>query len=233
MFAHLKDCAQFFGRNPWACTQTRPAANKKPLGTSERHLGSRPSAATCEGFSLIELLVGMAVLMVISGGIASAISVAQQSHARTEIKSDMYENVRGVAETMTQEIGQAGFLSTPAAMPTLSAAVAANVAAQAVNVSSTTSMFVGEKVLVGTGNSEELVALTAVAASTITGIFAKAHATGIPINILGVTASGIVPIGTTDGSTANTLNLVGDINADGSLVYTLAKYPSPSHSTRL
>jgi prepilin-type N-terminal cleavage/methylation domain-containing protein len=218
MFARSKDRAPLCGRNPWARAQTGPAANKKPLGAAERHLGLHPSPATCRGFSLIELLVSMAVLMVITGGIASAISLSQQSYARTEMKSDMYENVRGVAELMTQEIGQAGSVSLPA--PTLSAPVAANAAAQTVTVSSTTSMFVGEQVLVDAGaTTEELVTLTAVGAPTISGIFVKAHATAAPINVLGVFPSGIVPQGTTDGSTANILNLVGDINADGSLVY--------------
>jgi hypothetical protein len=161
----------------------------------------------------------MAILLVISGGIFSVISLSEQSYVRTELRSDMYENVRGVAELMTQEIGQAGLISLPSPPPTLSAAVTASAVAQNVSVSSTTSMFVGEQVLVDAGSTEELVTLTAVTASAITGIFANSHATGAPINALGVFPNGIVPPGATDGSTANVLNLFGDINADGSLVY--------------
>ena len=219
MFAHSNGYAQFCGRNPWAPAQMRLAVNKRPLlGTAERRPSLRPSPVARAGFSLLEMMVSMALMMVIGGGIFSALSSSQQSYARTELKSDMYENVRGAAELMAQEIGQAGLVSLPAS--TLSAVVSANAIAQTVNVSSTASMFVNEQVLVDAStNNEELVTLTAVAASTITGIFGKPHAAGVSINVLGVFPNGVVAPATTDGSTANVLNIFGDINADGSLVY--------------
>jgi prepilin-type N-terminal cleavage/methylation domain-containing protein len=218
MFVHSNDWAQCCGRNPSVPARIRPAANKTSLGIAESRLYLRPIRAACQGFSLFEMIVSMAILLVISGGIFSAISSSQQSYARTELKSDMYENVRGVAELMAQEIGQAGLVNLPAT--TLSAAVNANITAQTVNVSSTTSMFVNEQLLADAGtNNEELVTLTGVTASTITAIFGKAHAAGVPINVLGVFPNGIVVPATTDGSTANVLNLFGDLNADGSLVY--------------
>jgi Tfp pilus assembly protein PilW len=220
MFAHFKDCAQFGGRNPWTCARRRFAANKKPLGTAEGHPGSRLSRATYGGFSLVELMASMAVLLVISGGMVSAISMSQQTYARTEMKSDMYENVRGVAELMAQEIGQAGLVSLPPTTPTLSAAVAAG--ASAATVSSTTSLYVGEQLLVDAGSAkEELVTLKTIPSTTITinGTFANAHASTAPINVLGVFPNGVVAPGTTNPSTANVLNIFGDINADGSLVY--------------
>jgi hypothetical protein len=81
-------------------------------------------------------------------------------------------------------------------------------------------MFVGEQLLVDAGlNNEEVVMLTAVTPSTISGVFGKPHVIGAPVNVLGVFPNGIVPPGTTDGSTANTLNIYGDLNGDGSLVY--------------
>jgi prepilin-type N-terminal cleavage/methylation domain-containing protein len=219
MFAQSKDKAHFCGPTPRAPARTRPVVNKKMLpGTVERRLALRPSPAACEGFSLLEMMLTMAVLLVISGGIFSAISSSEQSYARTELKSDMYENVRGAAELMAQEIGQAGLVNLPAS--TLSAAVSPNATAQIVAVSSTASMFVNEQVLVDAGtNSEELVTLTGVNVVTITAVFGKPHAAGVPINVLGVFPNGVVAPATTDGSTANVLNIFGDINADGSLVY--------------
>lgn len=222
MFGYSQDRGQFGGRNPWAPARTRPAADKKPLGTAGKRLGSRPSPAACAGFSLIELLVSMAVLLVILGGIVSAISTSQQAYGRTELKSDMYENVRGVAELMAQEIGQAGLLNLPAApIPTLNAIVVPSGLAQTVNVTpSTASMFVGEQLLVDTGNSEELlVNVTGVAPTSITAIFGKPHLVGAPINVMGVSPNGIVAPGTPDASTGTVLNIFGDINGDGSLVY--------------
>jgi len=218
MFAHSDDDG-FCGKHLWASAHRLPVAYKKPLG-AERSLGLRSCPAKCAGFSLLELLVSITVLVVISGGVLSVIGFYQKSFGRTEIRSDMYENVRGVAELMEQEIGQAGLVSLPAS--TLTSAVAPSVLAQTVNVSSTTSMFVGEQLLVDAGNSEELVTVTALTATTIKAIFAKAHSivpTAPPITALGVFPSGIVPPGAADPSTANVLNIFGDINADGSLVY--------------
>jgi prepilin-type N-terminal cleavage/methylation domain-containing protein len=218
MFAHSDDHG-FCGKHLWASAHRLPVANKKPLGAG-RPLGLRSCPAKCAGFSLLELLVSITVLVVISGGVLSVIGFYQKSFGRTEIRSDMYENVRGVAELMEQEIGQAGLVSLPTS--TLTSAVAPSALAQTVNVSSTTSMYVGEQLLVDAGNSEELVAVSAIpSATTIKAIFAKTHAIvpPPPITALGVFASGIVPPLAADGSTANVLNIFGDINADGSLVY--------------
>jgi prepilin-type N-terminal cleavage/methylation domain-containing protein len=224
MFAHSGDGGQFDGRGPWTLVCPRPAERKKQLETMERRLGFRTSHATCGGFSMIELLLCMAVMTVILGGVISVISTSEQTYGRTELQSDMYENVRGAAELMGQEVGQAGLVSLPAT--TLGAAVTASITAQNVAVSSTTSMFVGEQLLVDAGSAlEELVTLTNVSSTTITAIFANAHASGVPITVLGAFPSGVVPPGTTDGSTSvnepgvSVLNLFGDINSDGSLVY--------------
>src|ERR1700704_3945975 len=64
MFAHSNDYAQFCGRNPWAPAQMRFAVNKRPLlGTAERRPGLRTSPVACEGFSLLEMMVSMALMM--------------------------------------------------------------------------------------------------------------------------------------------------------------------------
>jgi prepilin-type N-terminal cleavage/methylation domain-containing protein len=197
------------------------------MTTREEENGLRLYSSGREaGFSLLEMMASIVILLVIVGGLVSLLSFFQQSYARTEVKSDMYENVRGAAELMEQEIGQAGLVNLPSPGPTLSAGITANAAAQTVNVSSTTSMFVGEQLLVDAGASnEELVTLAGVNAGDITAIFSKSHATGASLNVLGVFPNGIVAPGMTDGSTSVTepgvsvLNLFGDINGDGSLVY--------------
>ena len=220
MFANGK----YRERNRRAPARRRSFALKKPFGGAERPFGLRPFPSTCGGFTLIELMVSMAVLSLIMGGFIAALSTSEQTYARTELGSDMYENVRSVAELLAQEIGQAGLVSLPTT--TLSAAVAANVAAQAVNVSQAISMYVGEQLLVDAGSAnEELVTLTAVASTTMSGIFKNAHASGASVTVLGAFPSGIVPVGATDGSTSvaepgkSVLNIYGDINSDGSLVY--------------
>jgi len=220
MFDHGK----YRERNRRAPARRRSSALKKPFGAAERPFGLRPFASKCAGFTLLEMMVSMVILSLIVGGLISALSSSEQSYARTELGSDMYENVRSVAELMAQEIGQAGLVSLPTT--TLSSAVAANAAAQAVNVSQTASMYVGEQLLVDAGSAnEELVTLTAVASTTMSGIFKNAHASGASVTVLGAFPSGIVPVGATDGSTSvaepgkSVLNIYGDINSDGSLVY--------------
>jgi len=220
MFAYGK----YRERNRRAPARRRFPALKKPFGAAERPFGLRPFASKCAGFTLLEMMVSMVILSLIVGGFISALSSSEQSYARIELGSDMYENVRSVAELMAQEIGQAGLVSLPAT--TLTAAVAANVAAQAVNVSQTASTYVGEQLLVDAGSAnEELVTLTAVASTTMSGIFKNAHASGASVTVLGAFPSGIVPVGATDGSTSvaepgkSVLNIYGDINSDGSLVY--------------
>lgn len=220
MFAHGK----YRERNRRAPAWRRSSALKKPFGAAEKPSGLRPFPSTCGGFTLVELIVSVFILSLIMGAFIAALSTSEQTYARTELGSDMYENVRSVAELLAQEIGQAGLVSLPTT--TLSSAVAASAAAQAVNVSQTASMYVGEQLLVDAGSaSEELVTLTAVAPTTMSGIFKNAHASGAPVTVLGAYPSGIVPVGATDGSTSvnepgkSILNMYGDINGDGSLVY--------------
>jgi len=190
----------------------------------------------------------MAVLLVVAGAVISMISYNQNAYGRTEQQSDMYENVRAVAELMAQEVGQAGFVDLPGggtSGATLSAAVTKSATAQTVAVSpSTTSMYAGEILLVDAGPNEEPVTITSLTSTSITGIFANNHPTaGAPVHAIGVSPYGIVspssnatttttgnvscvtvPSGmaaytATDGSTCNVLNLWGDLNSDGSLVY--------------
>lgn len=219
MSSVLWDSGQFLERRDESeAGETCPVPVFAQTEFARESVDPRCSRANSRGFSLLELLVSLTVLAIIGGGIFSAVSTAEQMYARTEQKSDLYEDVRGVEETMQQEIGQAGLVNLPTT--TLAAPVSPSTAAQTATVSSTDSMFAGEQLLVDAGTAnEELVTAIAVSASTLNGVFGKPHVTGVPIHVLGVFPNGVVPPGTVDGSTANVLNIFGDINADGSLVY--------------
>jgi prepilin-type N-terminal cleavage/methylation domain-containing protein len=232
---------------------THSKGTRNFCGRNARARGLHSSGSTCRGFSLPELLVSMAVLLVVAGAVISIISENEKTYGRTAQQSDMYENVRAVAELMAQEVGQAGFVDLPGggtSGATLSAGVTKSATAQTVAVSSTTSMYAGspagspgEILLVDTGINEEPVAITSLTSTSITGIFLNSHASGAPIHAIGVSPYGIVspssnatttttgnvscvtvPSGmaaytATDGSTCNVLNLWGDLNSDGTLVY--------------
>jgi hypothetical protein len=124
----------------------------------------------------------------------------------------MHSGMRAALELMTQEIGQAGLLSFT--QRTVAAAVAESPNAQSVTLSSVTDIFVGEKLLVDTGTQQELVGVTAIGGSSVTGIFNKNHASGAIVN-----AYGIFPQGIMSSSSATQLQLFGDLYADGSLVF--------------
>ena len=160
----------------------------------------------------MELIVSLTVLVLIAGASLSALTYAQRIHATQQMTADMHAGLRGTFELFTQEIGQAGALNfTPR---TLSAAVTSNSTAQTVALSSVTGIFVGEKLTVGSGGTQEIVQVTAVTSTQITAIFSQSHASGAPVSAFGVFPQGIL-----SSSTATSLKLFGDINADGTLTY--------------
>jgi len=95
-------------------------------------------------------------------------------------------------------------------------------------------MFLGQKLVIGYGTTQETVALTAAPTSTqITATFVNPHLQGEPVLALGAFGTGIVPplaspstyapngatFTYTSGSTGTVLKLYGDINGNGSMVY--------------
>jgi prepilin-type N-terminal cleavage/methylation domain-containing protein len=172
------------------------------------------------GFSLLELLVALAVLLVVTGIVMSGLVQTSYTEATVANRTNMHASVRSATELMQQEVGQAGKISLPQAV-TLTGAVVGGGSLQTVSVSSTNGMFTGEKLIIDTGATEETVAVTALTSSpnTITGYFYDAHTSGAPVRVSGAFASGIVPPGMANGSTGSVLKLYGDINDDGNMVY--------------
>ena len=198
------------------------------------------------GFSLLELVVAMAVMLLISGAAVSAILKLSTTQSTIWNRTQMHSGIRGATEVLQQEVGQAGRISLVSgsstctnnpAMPCLNAAVTHNSAAQTVNVTSICGMFIGENLTVDVGANLETVTIaqinggtadptiaqcltgSTVTSGSITGVFANDHSQYATIQALGGFFSGIVPTTTTNGSTAAVLKLFGDINADGNMVY--------------
>jgi prepilin-type N-terminal cleavage/methylation domain-containing protein len=173
----------------------------------------KTSSHTQNGFSLVELMFSMAILLIIVSGVFGALGYYTKNYQRTQITVDMHDNLRSALDLMAQEIGQAGFLSnntTP--VTTLAAAVTAG--ANTVAFTSAVNVYAGEQLLIDQGASQELVTVTTVSSNNVTATFGSAHANGAAVNVRGVIPSGVLST-----STANQLQLVGDINGDGNLVY--------------
>ena len=171
-----------------------------------------------QGFSLGELLVSVVLTSLIVSAATAMIVQLSKSERTVWNRTQMHSSVRGATELLQQEVGQAGLMALPGPT-TLSAAV--NVGSSAATVSSTAGMFVGQKLLVDTGENQETVTLSAVTLATnqITASYALAHASGAALTAAGGFASGVVPPSMTNGSTGTVLKLYGDVNGDGNMVY--------------
>jgi prepilin-type N-terminal cleavage/methylation domain-containing protein len=170
------------------------------------------------GFTLVELLVSMAVLLVVSGIVVNGTMDMTFLGQKMTNRSDMHSSVRNATALLQQEVGQAGRITLPAAV-TLQGATGIGVFTVA--VSSTAGMFVGEQLVVDIGNNEESITLTAVDtnANTITANFMVAHAAGTRVAVTGGFWAGVIPTTMANGSTGTVLKIVGDVNGDGNMVY--------------
>jgi type II secretory pathway pseudopilin PulG len=68
---------------------------------------------TESGFSLIELLVSMGVLMAVSSIVTGALLQMTQSQATIWNRTEMHSGIRGATELLQQEVGQAGRITFP------------------------------------------------------------------------------------------------------------------------
>jgi len=176
-----------------------------------------------QGFSLPELLVSVALMLIIYGAVCNGLSKLSNAHRTIWNRTEMHSGVRGATELLQQEVGQAGRVALPG-NPTLAAATAAIAippVPQTLAVSSAAGMFVGEQLVFDAGDDQETVTLTAVdtAGNTVTGVFTLPHLNGARIMALGGFSSGVVPTTMVNGSTGSVLKLYGDLNSDGTMVY--------------
>jgi prepilin-type N-terminal cleavage/methylation domain-containing protein len=170
------------------------------------------------GFSLIELMISMGILLVVSSAVTSALLQMTTSQSTIWNRTQMHGGVRSATELLQQEVGQAGRVALPGVV-TLTGNAA--IGAQTVGVSSAAGIFQGEVLTIDAGPLQESVTVTAVnnGGNTITATFTLAHAAGASVSVLGGFGSGIVPPAMANGSTGALLKLYGDINGDGNMVY--------------
>ena len=168
------------------------------------------------GFSLPELLVSVSIMLVLMGTVTSLLIKAAEANRSVWNRTEMHSAVRGATELLQQEVGQAGLVALPG---TVTLTGGTGTGSQTVSVSASTGMFVGEQLVVGTGEQAETVTLTAVAVGTMTANFTAIHTAGAPVQAIGGFPSGIVPPNMLNGSTGGVLKLYGDVNSDGTMVY--------------
>jgi type II secretory pathway pseudopilin PulG len=196
--------------------QLDPPAPALGRGKPARDAGSQA------GFSLLETMVSMTVMVIVIGVVLSGL--VQQINLQGSITNrvEMHQTVRGATELLQQEIGQAGKVALPGAV-SLSAAVVMG-SSQVASVSSSTGMFVGMQLDVDAGANYETVQATAIGTNTFTATFNFSHASGAPVTVSGSFGTGVIPPAAaptsySNGSTATVLKLYGDINQNGNILY--------------
>jgi prepilin-type N-terminal cleavage/methylation domain-containing protein len=171
------------------------------------------------GFTLIELMISVAILMVVSGLMLRGTLDMSRLNAQQANRSEMHAGIRNATALLQQEVGQAGRVALPGDV-TLSTAAA--VGDQWTSLSpSIASIFVGEQLVIGRADIEEIVTVLDInpVANKIRANFTSAHDAGSRVMPAGGFAEGIIPTTRTNGSTASVLKILGDINGDGNLMY--------------
>lgn len=180
----------------------------------------RPALRTHDGFTVIELLMAMAVMLIVSAFMLQGIGDMSRMNRDQSNRSEMHAGIRNATALLQQEVGQAGRIALPAPA-SLGAAVPAGAPTWVAVTPSVTSMFAGLQLVVDTDASEEIVTVLAVnpGANQISATFSIGHPAGARLRPAGGFAEGVVPTTRANGSSATVLKIVGDINSDGQIVY--------------
>jgi prepilin-type N-terminal cleavage/methylation domain-containing protein len=182
------------------------------------------SSRTQTGFSLIELLITLAVMLTVSAVVLSLTYDMTVRQASVANRSDMHSSVRSVTQMLQQELTQAGRVSwaeedlacNPCEFPFTSLAAAVDVDEAAgggtapLTLDDPGVLFDGMRLLVDIGDAQELVIYDLNADET----FKYDHADGAQVRPAGAFVEGILPI-----SDGYNLHMFGDVNDDGQMVY--------------
>lgn len=204
------------------------------------------------GFSILEFLVAIAVLTIIMGALLTFMGNMQERYSGEQKVAAINQGGKTGMDLLATDIGQAGY---PAGVNATTSQAVITPGSLTLNLSNTIGMYVGRVVVVGFGSaSQESVTVTACtstvtstagctagASDSITGLFKKTHASGVPVTATAMpypqgvifnTAHFSDP--TKSSSDCNSLKIMGDLRGDGSLRYVEYRYtppPSPTSDT--
>ena len=155
------------------------------------------------GFSLLETMVALAILLGVGGIVMSGMVQLMKTQSTIGNRTEMHTSVRSATELLQQEIGQAGKVSLappnvniamlPIAVPVGGATQTITWDPLTVPQGYTPVVYTGEALTIDVGNSQETVTLTQGSPSP-QAFFTKPHlGASIPVSALGAFATGVVP----------------------------------------
>jgi prepilin-type N-terminal cleavage/methylation domain-containing protein len=178
------------------------------------------------GFSLLEVMVCLLILLPIMGAAVQFFSVGINQHTTEQSSIDMNQEARSGFEMMIAELAQAGSHdATGAASAVTTGTIAVpSTTPQPLTVSSTAGITAGDYIFVDSGASQEYVEVTAVSSTAVTAEFRTQHSiVGVPVRLFALPYTGGVITAANPGrNTAiavNAIKFFGDINGDGNLSY--------------
>jgi len=209
---------------------------------------TRRTNPNSRGFTLLELMIGMAVFLVISGAVLVGMSTLQANYRRAEMYTTMEQRLRATMELMAQEIGQAGLQAstiegantegdagTKAPYSLVANIVAGNPETANLSTASNMSVFaayVGQWMQV-TGANAEPIQVANVSGTNIQANFGHPHSSGTALYPMGVFPHGILAGSTGDPSVSpstgigSKLAMYGEIMGNGNGLWAV-EYQCPS-----
>jgi prepilin-type N-terminal cleavage/methylation domain-containing protein len=212
---------------------------------------SKAKNRNLRGFSILELMIAMAIFLILSGSVIGGLGRLQGNYRSAEIRTTMQQRLRGTMELMAQEIGQAGLeastvdgnaVDTSTSAPWTLSAITATGSQTVTITTASTGVFPynGQWLQVPAGTKTggtpctvpDAIQVTGVAASsglttTATATLGCLHPAGTPIYPMGVFPHGIVAGTTGDPSTYANLAIYGEFNGPGNGLWAV-EYTCPT-----
>ncbi len=200
------------------------------------------------GFSILELMVALAIFLVLSGAVLGSLANLQKEYRSREIRTTMQQRLRATMELMAQEIGQAGLqdstiegddLSPTTPRYKFTSAVAIGDLAGGVAVNSLTGMYEGQWLYVPGGTNSDgtpcvqdtMQIENPPASGKIQANFGCNHPAGAAIYPMGVFPHGILAGTAGDPSTASKLVFYGNINGSANGLFAVEYTCVPANGT--
>jgi prepilin-type N-terminal cleavage/methylation domain-containing protein len=188
--------------------------------------------AGAAGFSLLELLVSVALITVLMGAVFAFMYQCQKRFQSNAVVAEANQTARAALEVMTQEIGQAGYNPQFYPNKTASSYITAAATSQCVTLNDISMINPGDYLQVDTGPNEEIVQVTGTAtngtcssANQIQAVFEMNHTpSGSPAVVPFLSYKFPYPAGIILGTAGvnsddRTLLFYGDVNNDGVIRY--------------